>query len=189
MIPGEDESGVGLVSRRHGRVVGFALHERPAATVLVPAEVAALLDPAPGATREPTGNQQGAPSISVAVCTGDRTELLGRCLEGLRSLVPPPHEIVVVDNAASYQGSRCLVAVLAGVRYQVEPCPGLDLARTGSCSRRPATGEVVAFVDDDVVVDGAGWPACGRPGWSTPNAGVVTRPNPSLGAGDRRTGG
>ena len=169
---GPGETGVALVSRRDGRVVGFALHERPAGAVLAPVEVAALLDPAPGPGPAPELDPAPGPSITVAVCTRDRTELLGRCLEGLRSLDPPPDEVMVVDNAPADGGTCRLVAGLDGVRYETEPCPGLDVARNRAL--RAAAGDVVAFVDDDVVVD-RHWLAGLRAAWAEhPDAGAVT---------------
>jgi GT2 family glycosyltransferase len=61
--------------------------------------------------------------------------------------------VVVVDNAPRTQDTRGVVDELADprVRYLLEPRPGLSIARnTGA---RAATGEVIAFTDDDVVVD------------------------------------
>jgi glycosyltransferase involved in cell wall biosynthesis/GT2 family glycosyltransferase len=147
-----DESGIALVSRRDGMVVGFALHELAPGTTLEPAQVAALLDPAPG-TVPPPDPAVPAPRITVVVCTRDRPELLARCLDGLAAQVPPPAEVLVVDNAPSDDATAKLAAE-RGIRYVEEPCPGLDFARNRAL--REASGDVLAFVDDDVVPD-RGW--------------------------------
>ncbi|MBD2440129.1 glycosyltransferase family 2 protein [Nostoc sp. FACHB-110] len=60
-------------------------------------------------------------------------------------------EILVIDNASTDQRTQELVAALPSVRYVQEPKPGLNFARNRALSE--ATGEVLAFVDDDVVVD------------------------------------
>ncbi|MFN2538350.1 MAG: glycosyltransferase family 2 protein, partial [Mycobacteriales bacterium] len=63
---------------------------------------------------------------------------------------------VVVDNAPRTEATRRVVEELADsrVRYLRETRPGLSVARnTGT---RAAQGGVIAFTDDDVVVD-AGW--------------------------------
>jgi glycosyltransferase involved in cell wall biosynthesis len=90
--------------------------------------------------------------VTVAICTRDRPEALLRCLESLAGLEYPAHEVLVVDNAPSTEATRLLVeGRRAGVRYVREPRPGLDWARNRAIAE--ATGAVVAFTDDDVVVD------------------------------------
>ena len=92
------------------------------------------------------------PSVTVAVCTRDRTEDLTRCLDSLARLAYPAHEVLVVDNAPTTDGTRILIEQHGGaVRYVREPRPGLDWARNRAIAE--ATGDVVAFTDDDVVVD------------------------------------
>ena len=164
------DSGLALVSRRSGRVVGFALHELAPGTTLEPHEVAALLDPDPGDGRAADPDAP-APSVTVVVCTRDRPELLARCLEGLAAQVPPPAEVLVVDNAPSDDRTAKLAAE-SGARYVEEPCPGLDFARNRAL--REASGEVLAFVDDDVVPD-VGWLEGVRAVWRDhPDAGAMT---------------
>src|SRR5829696_8427985 len=118
-----EETGVALVSRRSGQVVGFALHALPTRRRLSPREVAELLDPEPVDVPLPAVTGRDVPPLSVVVCTRDRPDLLARCLDGLRAQVPPAEEILVVDNAPSDDRTRRLTAGL-GVRYVVEPCPG-----------------------------------------------------------------
>jgi GT2 family glycosyltransferase len=101
-------------------------------------------------------NHGGVPSVSVAVCTRDRAEDLEQCLEALLRLDPAPLEIVVVDNAPATDETRELVMTRFrdAVRYVLEPRPGLDWARNRAVLE--TRGDVVAFTDDDVVVD-RGW--------------------------------
>jgi GT2 family glycosyltransferase len=88
--------------------------------------------------------------VSVIVCTRDRPEALARCLAALAALDPAPAEIVVVDNAPTTAATREATANRPGVRYVLEPRPGLDVARnTGLAAAR---GGLVAFTDDDVEV-------------------------------------
>ena len=92
------------------------------------------------------------PSVTVAVCTRDRSEDLGRCLDSLARLEHQAHEILVVDNAPGTDDTRTLVDRRGGtVRYARERRPGLDWARNRAIAE--ATGDVVAFTDDDVEVD------------------------------------
>jgi O-antigen biosynthesis protein len=96
----------------------------------------------------------GLPSMTVAVCTRNRAEDLALCLEALVRLDYPDLDIVVVDNAPSDDSTRQLVDRFPQVRYACEPRPGLDWARNRAVHE--ARGEIVAYTDDDVVVD-AGW--------------------------------
>jgi O-antigen biosynthesis protein len=94
------------------------------------------------------------PSVTVAVCTRDRPEDLARCLDALAQLRYPALELLVVDNAPATGDAQAVVAARPGIRYVLEPKPGLGWARNRALAE--ATGEILAFTDDDVVVD-AGW--------------------------------
>lgn len=85
--------------------------------------------------------------VSVVICTRDRPDELARCLASLPGQSRRPDEIIVVDNA-SRDGRTRDVAEAAKVTYVREDRPGLDIARnTGA---RAATGELIAYTDDDV---------------------------------------
>jgi O-antigen biosynthesis protein len=92
-----------------------------------------------------------APAVSVVICTRDRpAQQLNACLEGLRRQQYPRYDVVVVDNAPTSDSARVVVESLAGdmpVRYIVEPRPGLSRARNAGVEA--ATGEIIAFLDDD----------------------------------------
>ena len=94
-------------------------------------------------------------SVSVVVCTRDRSDILAACLDRLRLLTHAPLEVIVVDNAPSDDSTRLLVEADAAVdprfRYVVEPQPGLSAARNRGLAA--ARGQVVAYTDDDVAVD------------------------------------
>jgi len=95
-----------------------------------------------------------APLVSVVVATRDRPHLLAPCLGSLQGLAYPRYEIIVVDNAPRGDETRALVGRIAGpapVRYLREDEPGLSAARNRGL--RAARGELVAFTDDDVLVD------------------------------------
>ena len=180
----DDQDGIGLVVRRGGRPVGFALQPLPAGSVLDPPDVDALAGAASAEAlvREAVLDELGRETrpcphtFTVVVCTRDRAELLLRCLRSVvasveRSGLEPP-DVLVVDNAPPDGSTRAAVAELPGVRYVVEPRAGLDFARNQAL--RSALGDVVAFLDDDVVVD-AGWYAELVHVWAVhPDAGGAT---------------
>jgi glycosyltransferase involved in cell wall biosynthesis len=95
------------------------------------------------------------PSLSIAICTKDRAERLSRLLhslEAVRNNSPFGQvEIVVVDNASTDSATREAVESFDGIRYVFEPKAGLDFARNAAL--HAATGALIAYLDDDVVVD------------------------------------
>jgi GT2 family glycosyltransferase len=104
--------------------------------------------------RLPTTNAATArtPAVTVAVCTRDRASDLQQCLDSLVALDYPDVDCVVVDNApADGRTEQVVRQRYPSVRYVREPRPGLDWARNRAVIE--ARGEIVAFTDDDVVVD------------------------------------
>jgi GT2 family glycosyltransferase len=64
-------------------------------------------------------------------------------------------EVLVVDNAPSDERTQQLCSVFSEVHYVREMKPGLGFARNRALEE--ATGEMIAFIDDDVVVDRNWW--------------------------------
>jgi glycosyltransferase involved in cell wall biosynthesis len=106
------------------------------------------------ATRGGGVRSRPEPDVSVVVCTRDRPEQLRACLDSLRWLRTRPLEVVVVDNAPSDERARELCETYPEVRYVREPVAGLSRARNRGIAQ--SRGELVAFTDDDCVVD-PGW--------------------------------
>jgi GT2 family glycosyltransferase len=107
--------------------------------------------------RRPAGGP-GEPLVTVVVATRDRPQSLARCLRALTALTYARFEVVVVDNAPSTRETLAVVQQQSGldarVRYVRELRPGVSCARNRGLGE--ARGELVAFTDDDVVVD-PGW--------------------------------
>lgn len=121
-----------------------------------------------------------ARSVSVVACTRDRPDRLARCLDALIALDPAPDEILVVDNAPTTSAAADVVARYRAVRYVLEARPGLDVAR--SRGAQASSSEIVAYTDDDVVVD-RGWIGALRRAFANPD---VSGQDP--GVGERRVG-
>nr|WP_296069312.1 glycosyltransferase family A protein [uncultured Actinoplanes sp.] len=96
---------------------------------------------------------RAAPTVSVVISTRDRTEALSRCVPALLAQQYPHLQVVIVDNAPSTDDTRRWVLTQADdrVKYVIEPRPGLSWARNLGIAC--ATGDIVAFIDDDEVPD------------------------------------
>ena len=181
------ETGIALILRYQDKPIGFVMLPLAPKTTLTPEALAKLLDReiAEKLLQEkvqaellPTQSTPTLPTVTVAICTKDRTDNLTRCLNSLLKLqLPTPDstpqfEILVVDNAPSDDRTQQLVETLPSVRYTREPKPGLDFARNRAI--QVATGEVLAYLDDDVVVD-RGWFAGLMTAWAeNPDAAAFT---------------
>ena len=95
-----------------------------------------------------------APFASVVIATRERPESLATMLDDLRALRYPRFEVIVVDNAPVTDGTREVAerySDLLDLHYVREPIPGLAIAHNRGLAA--ARGEIIAFTDDDVVVD------------------------------------
>ena len=89
------------------------------------------------------------PRISVVVPTNfARPEQLLRCIEHLKELDYPDYEVIIVDNRPD---DGCPLAEFPAVRVVRESVPGISAARNRGIA--VATGEIIAFTDDDVKVN------------------------------------
>jgi glycosyltransferase involved in cell wall biosynthesis len=147
--------GLAALARWRGRPLGWVRIPpgRPAAGAdAIADEVRSRLGPelvgAVLAEGEPSPPE--APPISVVVCTRDRPALLERCLGAIAALDYPAYELLVIDNAPSDDAAREVVSRFEG-RYVREDRRGLDWARNRGIAE--ATHDIVAFTDDDAVVD------------------------------------
>jgi GT2 family glycosyltransferase len=91
------------------------------------------------------------PLATVAVCTRERPEDLRRAIGGLLGLPDRGQELMIVDNNPSSDATWQVVREFPAIRYIREDRPGLDAARNRAM--REATHEIVAFTDDDAVVE------------------------------------
>jgi glycosyltransferase involved in cell wall biosynthesis len=99
-------------------------------------------------------------NVSLIICTYNRCAMLSKALESVAASEMPPSvewEVLVVDNNSADQ-TRAAVLEFATrhpgrFRYVSETKQGLSNARNAGILA--ARGEVIAFTDDDVIVDPA----------------------------------
>ncbi len=89
------------------------------------------------------------PRVSVVVCSYNGARTIANCLDGLARLDYPDYEVIVVDD-----GSRDATAVIAR-RYApvLIQTPNRGLSHARNAGLAAATGEIVAYIDDDARPD------------------------------------
>ena len=94
--------------------------------------------------------------LSIIICTRNRPAALAQCLEKLMESADKDFELIVVDNAPDDHSTEDIVKKFSAARYVLEKKKGLDFARNAGL--RAALHPIIAFTDDDVLVD-RGWTA------------------------------
>ena len=110
-----------------------------------------------------------APSISVVIPTRMRNCDLELCLEAVRRQQWIASEVIVVDSAPRDDSARA-VAERFAARYVAEP--RLGAARARNRGMQAATGDIVAFTDDDAVPE-PGWLSALAPEFADPRVALV----------------
>ena len=145
-----------ILVRRNGRPVGTVDlpledgHLSPAAQARIRAEFATAGAPSGPAVAPSRADAQTG--VSVVIATHNRPRELQRCLESLVATQYPDLQVIVVDNAPSSSATRDMLhRNHPTVTYLREDVPGL--ARAHNRGLQHVRAPVVAFTDDDVVVD------------------------------------
>ncbi|MGI9284552.1 MAG: glycosyltransferase family 2 protein [Pseudomonadales bacterium] len=165
----EEAMGIAILLRQCGNPVGFWM-ETLASNPALGAEILArklrnrIAQGNFGINARPKDHGESkhyqAPSLSIAICTRDRPQLAIACVRSVSNQFSSAavggsfREIIVVDNAPSDDRTRCALEAFPDVHYVHEPKAGLNFARNRAIA--VARGDLIAYVDDDVVID-SGW--------------------------------
>lgn len=105
-------------------------------------------DPIPAA---PPAPRAGSGRLSIVICTKDRPADLARAIASVRASSAAAHtaEIVVVEEGEAPRS-------LPGVHYVYLPPEGRGFGYARNVGVREATGDVIAFIDDDCEAE-RGW--------------------------------
>ncbi|MDQ3092991.1 MAG: glycosyltransferase, partial [Actinomycetota bacterium] len=97
----------------------------------------------------PVPTPADAPRVSVLICTNNGARTLGETCEAVTRLRYPDFEVIVVDD-----GSNDRTAEIAhGYDFRVISTANHGLASARNTGLEAATGELVAYVDDDAAPD------------------------------------
>ncbi len=97
----------------------------------------------------PFTSEETWPKISVVVCTFNGSRTIRECLEGIGKLHYPNYETIVVDDGSTDGAGD--IAAEYDVRLIRTENQGLSAAR--NLGWQSATGEIVAYIDDDASPD------------------------------------
>ena len=100
-------------------------------------------------TKIPVAKELSWPKISVIVCTFNGSGTLSECLESLLRLDYPNYEVIVVNDGST--DSTPEIATSYGFRVITTENRGLSSAR--NIGLNAATGEIIAYIDDDASAD------------------------------------
>lgn len=112
-------------------------------------------------------------TVSVVIATRNRADWLRDTLESVAKQSRAPDEVVVVDNASTDHTKDVVLSFAdrLNVRYVHEPRRGIPYARNAAV--RSATGDIVAFIDDDCVANEDWLRYIEMPFLRDPNVGAV----------------
>lgn len=91
--------------------------------------------------------------LSLIICTKDREALLRDMLRTVFAQTRPPDEVLIVDDGAMDGEALCAWVEAHGLpcRYLRKESPGLAASR--NLGVQHATGEIILFLDDDVLLE------------------------------------
>jgi len=113
------------------------------------------------------------PRVSLIVCTRNGGHTLPECLNSIARIEYPDLEAIVVDDGST-QDIAAIASQYPDMHYIRQEAQGLAVARnTGTAA---ATGEIIAYTDDDCVVD-ASWLIHLTRAFDRPEVGAAGGPN------------
>lgn len=117
--------------------------------------------------------------VSIVIPCRDRAAQLESCLAAVRLLAPQAFEVIVVDSCSRTGDAVREVSVRNGAGYLRLEKPGVSRAKNAGA--RKATGDIVAFLDDDAI-PASDWLQHLVQPYTDPRVGAVTgriAPHPS----------
>lgn len=168
---------LGLKVPSTGEVAGEVL-EQAFGEQLAPADVGARHGEALPAEADCPPDSLLPAFVSHVVTTCDQPAAAVRCVRSIVASEGGPFEVVVVENrpAHSMVGDALRSAFPGDGRMRVVDEPVAGLSRARNAGLRAAAGEIVAFTDDDIVVDPRWAGALRRAFARRPDVACVTGP-------------
>ena len=113
------------------------------------------------------------PLVSIVIPTLNRRTQLRNCLNSLLEINYSNFEVVVVDNGCTDDTEEMVRRDFSNVNFIFEKKKGVVFAR--NAGSKFAKGEIIAYTDDDCIVD-PNWISELVSGFSSPKIGAVGGP-------------
>jgi glycosyltransferase involved in cell wall biosynthesis len=97
----------------------------------------------------PVATGRCCPKVSVVVCSFNGSRTIGECLQGIARLKYPNYETIVVDDGSS----DATAEIAARWDFKLISTDNRGLSSARNTGLRAATGEIVAYDDDDAWPD------------------------------------
>ena len=111
-------------------------------------------------------------TASVVVITFERPDYVVRCLNHLMAQTTTPHEVIVIDSSVSDDTERRVTKEFPSVTYRKTSAGRGAMATARNIGFEIASGDVVAFVDDDAFAE-RNWLARLLAPYDDPDVGAV----------------
>lgn len=89
------------------------------------------------------------PRITVVVCTYNGSRTIRECCEGLQRVRYPNYEVIIVNDGST----DATVKIVSEFDYRLISTANMGLSHARNLGWQAATGEIVAYLDDDAVPD------------------------------------
>jgi GT2 family glycosyltransferase len=89
------------------------------------------------------------PPVSVVVCSYNGSRTIRDCMEGLSNLDYPDYEVIVVNDGSTDNTAE----IVAEYPFKLISTPNMGLSSARNTGMEAATGEIVAYTDDDAHPD------------------------------------
>ena len=97
----------------------------------------------------PFSPDQTWPRLSVVVCSYNGSRTIRECCEGLQQLQYPNYEVIVVNDGSTDATAK----IVDEFDYRLISTENMGLSHARNLGMRAATGEIVAYLDDDAFPD------------------------------------
>jgi glycosyltransferase involved in cell wall biosynthesis len=88
-------------------------------------------------------------SVSIVICTYNRSDLLDRCLDYLQYQTSQDFEVIVVNGPSTDNTEEVVAKYRDRIKYATNPARNLSISR--NIGIELSDGDLVAFIDDDAI--------------------------------------